>query len=921
MSNKTRKHIWSGALVLSLAIVGVLAAFIVLAGNPASTAAHSGGAAGSHCTGESEAFQNAHDALAPAAHPKCADDMEPSPTTPSNGTGMTGSDGDMIASSSTSASSTVKLELTIESLPMRAVAGSSVELYLEDDFQVPDSIDRDTVYFTVESTHANQGGGGRVYTADPVEIDDDDHFGGDDDWSIRVFIPDMNDAENSGYNGPMQGQQVNLVFTKAAGIKNPSEAGTHSVGYSVLGPRDDANDGPQVTLMVDRDKDGEMDDPALETKAKISLSDEDNSRGYEMTVTGSGFNNGVSAGAYVLSGKDARFQAAKYWETLDCEGMKKAAGVSADMNQYCFHYVVDEAKMTYQLGMGMAAFEALSDDDKMAISEKVLKKLLDDELGGSLPKLIVTMGTEVGSGTVGSDDKVSITFEVTAPTFKPGAFNFVAIADGEGRISSDSDAFELEPSIRVSPTQVSSGDTVTVFAQDFPVKDAAFAGLKLAGQSYSYYQASNAELESPQTTGISSDGSATATFEMPGGLKGTVRVDATWGDDDENAKITVAPSTVSASQTDVLPNDSITLTGNGFASNACIPAGDITLDDVPMTLDDESDDNCDDGKPGVQTSNAGQFVATIHLSPAVSGSDPTLIAGTHSLDVEDSKGFTGSVTLDIAAPVIKVTPDVAGPRDYISISGENWPVDNPENPLSDAVEVMVHDTGTPRKYSAFADTAGRFTVDHQVHRGVAIPSTIRVEVKYDDIVKIVTFDVPVATITVDPGEAQPGDMISISATNMPVYTDADEVKIGGSVIGSLDGHTDRDGNITVDDILVPGLDPGTYSVQLKVKGTVAIGELKVLAESAAGGAPAELPGAMENLGDNLVAIFHFDDVGKTWSFYDPRPEFAELNTLTAMANGEAYWILVSESVDEVVLNNKVRSLTCRGDDCWNLEVW
>ena len=73
-----------------------------------------------------------------------------------------------------------------------------------------------------------------------------------------------------------------------------------------------------------------------------------------------------------------------------------------------------------------------------------------------------------------------------------------------------------------------------------------------------------------------------------------------------------------------------------------------------------------------------------------------------------------------------------------------------------------------------------------------------------------------------------------------------------------------------------------------------------------------LPGAVDSLGDNLVAIFHFDDVGKEWSFYDPRPEFADLNTLTEMVNGEAYWILVSETVDDVVLNNKVRSLTCRG---------
>ena len=34
MANKTRKHIWPGSLVMSIAIVGILAAFLVLANNP-----------------------------------------------------------------------------------------------------------------------------------------------------------------------------------------------------------------------------------------------------------------------------------------------------------------------------------------------------------------------------------------------------------------------------------------------------------------------------------------------------------------------------------------------------------------------------------------------------------------------------------------------------------------------------------------------------------------------------------------------------------------------------------------------------------------------------------------------------------------------------------------------------------------------
>ena len=43
------------------------------------------------------------------------------------------------------------------------------------------------------------------------------------------------------------------------------------------------------------------------------------------------------------------------------------------------------------------------------------------------------------------------------------------MVDGENRYSSDIDDFNLEPSIRVVPNMVSSGDTVNVFAQDYPM--------------------------------------------------------------------------------------------------------------------------------------------------------------------------------------------------------------------------------------------------------------------------------------------------------------------------------------------------------------------------------------------------------------------------------------------------------------------
>ena len=195
---------------------------------------------------------------------------------------------DMIESSSTSGGASVRLELTIQSAG-ELLAGSSVVLYLEDDFQVPDDIDPGDVYFSGMGT-------GRVYAVDEIEIDDDDHFGGDDDWDIQVYVPDMNPGNDTGFdNWPADSTMpLKLVFTKGAGIKNPTEQGTHSVGYSVLGPDGSVGD-PQVKL-----DDVEDSGAPLATLAKISLSDEDAGRGKEITITGSGFNNGTGAEVFVL---------------------------------------------------------------------------------------------------------------------------------------------------------------------------------------------------------------------------------------------------------------------------------------------------------------------------------------------------------------------------------------------------------------------------------------------------------------------------------------------------------------------------------------------------------------------------------------------------------------------------------------------
>ena len=655
---------------------------------------------------------------------------------------------------------------------------------------------------------------------------------------------------------PMQGQMLTMVVEDNSGIKNPTEAGTHSVLIDILGPADSVPSASATLARNDALRAAETEQTAV-TLPKISLSDVDNKRGYELTITGSGFNDGTTASAYVL----------------------QAASAPAN----CAAIVSNPAS------------------------------------------------TLIGSGLVDSDDKVAIVVDVTVPTFGAGNVNQICMVDGENRYSSDIDDFKLQPSIRVVPSTVSSGDTINVFAQDYP-GGGGFMELKLAGQVVNSATVNTVVVRSTSLT----DGAATATFDVPGSvggkpLQGTVRVDAKWGTTTENAKITVAGSELTPSETDVLPNESITISGNGYGSQTCIDVAKITLDNVAVQVDSESTVRCTSGSganattyAGVEVSNSGQFVATITLWPDdQSAANPTLIAGSHELTVEDSQGFTGSTRLTIAEPTISVLPDVVGPRDYVVISGENWPVDNTDNSNSGLITIEISEGGRTRSYSVYADNTGRFTAEHRVSKDVAIPSTNQVKGDYGngEIVEVGNFSVPAATVTVTPSSAQPGDMVNLSATDMPVYASADYVKIGGTVFNDPGANTDIDGNITIDGILVPGLDPGTYSVVINVDGTVAIGELEVLAEDSAAGAGAELPGALEGLDDNLVRVFHFNDVDKSWDFYDPRDEFAELNTLTTLVNGEPYWVLVSEGQKDVVLNNKARTLTCVGGDCWNQLVW
>ena len=726
---------------------------------------------------------------------------------------------------STSGGAGVNITIQVNNLTSALPPGSSIVLILEDDYRVPSSIPASSVIFqgTGANADANYNTGAVSASVSP-EVKTGAYVDADKkDYAIRIRVPDF--CPGDSICGLDASQDLTVVVTSAAGIKNPTEAGTHSTYVDVIGPVDELKGASAIRG---------MDKVNFMTVAKIGLSSVDGGRGDELTVTGSGFNNGTSAAAYVYN----------------------------------------------------------------SATEPTCQQ-------------IVTMGSRLGAGTVGSDDKVAITFEVTVPTFKPGNQNWICVVDGEGRMSDmDVEDFSLDPSISVSPKTANVGDTVTLFAQDFMPNDADAAAepIELANQQIS------------ATSGnIGADGSGTATFTVPGWAEGTLRVDA-WG---ENTKLTVIGSSLNISKSEALPNELLTITGDGFSTGDTnyVLASNITIDGVALKVHGDSL-TVVNGMNVVDVSSSGQFVATVVLWPESGATNPALTAGVHTIKVVDNNRYSGTVKVTVPEPSISVTPGIAGPRDIVTIAGENWPIDNLEGDAIDHVSITVDDGNRRRTYSVFPDSAGRFFVEHRVATNVAIPSTNRVTATYSsEVVEIATFEVPAAIIQVTPGEGQPGDVVSLSVDKMPVYASVDRVQIAGrDVLPAGNFSTDRTGSVTVDGVVIPGLDPGTYSILMDVDDTVAIGALDILSEGPIG---TEVPvsEALAELGDSLEAVFYFDNISKTWSFHDPRPEFADLNTLDNLVNGEAYWVLVSSDVDDVVLNNKSRSLTCSGGDCWNLVIW
>ena len=539
--------------------------------------------------------------------------------------------------------------------------------------------------------------------------------------------------------------------------------------------------------------------------------------------------------------------------------------------------------------------------------------------------MVITMGESVGSAIVRDTHTAEVDDTVTTDDYSAGMTNYICMRDDNApmRRMTTVKQFEMQASIAASPAEVSSGDKVTVELRDFPGfdSDSEVTSVSLAGKKT---WTEDADDENDFMVEVDASDNK-LTFDMPGGLSGSVEIDVTITVDtkktSKQATITVNPSALTLSKTEVAPNESIIISGSGFSDDVAIDIAMITINDKPLVVDVAGTETVN-GEKVVRVTSSGQFTATVNVWSKDVG-NPALEAGEYTIKVTDSEGYEGETKITILEPTVMVTPLVAGPRDFIEISGANWPATTSQDDNDVVINVDRKDR------SASIDSTGRFNYSYQLSGNIAIGTEHEITVKFTtdpdigDIEEKITFSVPSSDVVITPAAAAPGESIDLAITGMPIYELVTEVIIdGGNRLGGMSVNTDAEGAATITGIVVPFADPGFYPVKIMVAtGETAIVQLEILAEPRVTGTATALPGALSELGDNLVRVFHFNNANKAWTFYDPRPEFEGLNSLTELAAGQPYSILVSETVENVVLNGKTHNLTCSGGDCWNLEVW
>ena len=384
---------------------------------------------------------------------------------------------------------------------------------------------------------------------------------------------------------------------------------------------------------------------------------------------------------------------------------------------------------------------------------------------------------------VEGNDIATCTFKVSSPPFRPGRgsgcdtihaqpdsatdpepvvnCNLVNAVDGRNNASSvvlelEDDTpvqiLELEGTVSIGSRPVIPGQKVQVQLSDF------FAG------SLKAVDIGGVPADFPSGA-VNESGSLNFSLTVPNrtrpGLQ-SLRVVITRQDNGEDyagrATVIIGSPIVRVTPEEIVPNQLIRLSGNGFAASGASAGADgsggeiatISIAGVPI------DPSRINGGNAVRVDRGGNWSASVDL-PLNSA---TTNSGRRQIRVLDQSGREGSAPVTVLAREVTITPTWGAPGTTATVRGKHFPARNDNGSGFNLLIVYDHG-GRETLATAETDAGGRFETEIVIPNSASVPSTNRVRVEFldDDGIRVVTLtshDVPGAAIVLSPTGGTPG---------------------------------------------------------------------------------------------------------------------------------------------------------------------
>lgn len=329
------------------------------------------------------------------------------------------------------------------------------------------------------------------------------------------------------------------------------------------------------------------------------------------------------------------------------------------------------------------------------------------------------------------------------------------------------------------------------------------------------------------------------------------------------------------SQSEAVRGQKITITGSGFTKN---PQGQEDIEEVTINGEDVVEDL---SRFEVGTNGDVTVTITVPLH-ARNGDNEVRIIG--------HDGTLGQATLTVPEPSLTLTPAESRRGSAVRATGSGFIANH----------LFRLNYGDVFVTAGQADSRGNFSLPFTVPLNARIGVVNKVtgfaeytdEGRNKEVSAEADHTLPSSGITVAPDSVLPGDTVTIRGENLPAFSVVRPVQIGGRDVTPVpNARVDQSGAFEIE-VTVPLIELGEQVVRVEASGVI-LTHIIQIAEPPLSGPTTDVFRELIKAG-SLARLWQLEPSDQSWTLFDPRPEFAEFNTLSEVSSGDFVWVNMKE---------------------------